>query len=100
MRSEGTTWKVGGVTRDARSPSSRSARPGSGAWTYSQYGTPGGTNCALPSSPKGDTGADGSASGRPGCPSYRGGGEASTEDDGSGKGAVSAEKAKQAGRRR
>ncbi|MFI9049670.1 hypothetical protein [Streptomyces sp. NPDC053427] len=93
VRSEGTTWKVGGLTRDARSPVLQVNKTGSGAWTYSQYGTPGGTNCALPATPKGDTGT---SSGKPGCPSYRGGGDASTEDDGSGKGAVSAEKAEQA----
>ncbi|MFF4696016.1 hypothetical protein [Streptomyces chattanoogensis] len=88
VRSEGTTWKVGGLTRDARSPVLQVNKTGSGSWTYSQYGTPGGTNCALP-----DAGA---SSSRPGCPSYRGGGDASTEDDGSGKGAVSVAKAKQA----
>ncbi|WP_328687415.1 hypothetical protein OG879_10415 [Streptomyces caniferus] len=100
VRSEGTSWKVGGQTRDARSPVLQVSKSGSGAWTYSQYGTPGGTNCALPASPKGDKGqdqADGAApSGRPGCPSYRGGGDITTEDDSSGKGAVSPEKAKQA----
>ncbi|MEU9110408.1 hypothetical protein AB0D04_01105 [Streptomyces sp. NPDC048483] len=93
VRSEGTAWKVGGLTRDARSPVLQVNKTGSGSWTYSQYGTPGGTNCALPASPKGDAGT---ASSRPGCPSYRGGGDASTEDDGSGKGAVSAERAKKA----
>ncbi|MGW1376251.1 hypothetical protein ACWD6P_18540 [Streptomyces sp. NPDC002446] len=92
VRSEGTTWKVGGLTRDARSPVLQVNKTGSGSWTYSQYGTPGGTNCALPASPDGN----GSSSSRPGCPSYRGGGDVTTEDDGSGKGAVSAEKAKQA----
>lgn len=98
VRSEGTSWKVGGLTRDARSPVLEVKKSGSGAWTYSQYGTPGGTNCALPSSPKDGKGqdqADGAApSGRPGCPSYRGGSDVTTEDDS--KGAVSPEKAKQA----
>ncbi|MFI0709398.1 hypothetical protein ACH4SK_01850 [Streptomyces inhibens] len=100
VRSEGTTWKVGGLTRDARSPVLQVNKTGSGSWTYSQYGTPGGTNCALPASPKGGTDEDrpggGASSSRPGCPSYRGGGDITTEDDGSGKGAVSPEKAKQA----
>ncbi|MFG2288988.1 hypothetical protein ACGFOU_23340 [Streptomyces sp. NPDC048595] len=98
VRSEGTTWKVGG-TRDARSPVLQVNKTGSGSWTYSQYGTPGGTNCALPAGP--ENGKDGDqagagASSRPGCPSYRGGGDITTEDDSSGKGAVSPEKAKQA----
>ncbi|MEU5212348.1 hypothetical protein [Streptomyces sp. NPDC020742] len=96
VRSEGTSWKVGGLTRDARSPVLQVNKTGSGSWTYAQYGTPGGTNCALPSSPKGDTGAGGTGKDRPGCPSYRGGGDITTEDDSSGKGAVSPEKAKQA----
>lgn len=99
VRSEGTTWKVGGLTRDARSPVLQVTKTGSGSWTYSQYGTPGGTNCALPASPKDGTGGDQAgdgASSRPGCPSYRGGGDITTEDDSSGKGAVSQEKAKQA----
>ncbi|MFH8684785.1 hypothetical protein [Streptomyces lydicus] len=95
VRSEGTTWKVGGQTRDARGPILQVTKTGSGSWTYSQYGTPGGTNCALPASPKGDKGG-GEASSRPGCPSYRGGGDLATEDDSSGKGAVSPEKAEQA----
>ncbi|KIZ18171.1 hypothetical protein [Streptomyces natalensis] len=94
VRSEGNTWKVGGPTADGRGPVLQVTKTGSGSWTFSQYGTPGGTNCALPASPKGDTGA--SPSGRPGCPSYRGAGDASTEDDGSGKGAVSEAKAKEA----
>lgn len=98
VRSEGTSWKAGGLTRDARSPVLEVKKSGSGAWTYSQYGTPGGTNCALPASPKGGKGqdqADGAApSGRPGCPSYRGGGDVTTEDDS--KGAVSPEKAEKA----
>ncbi|MFJ6751968.1 hypothetical protein ACIQNI_27840 [Streptomyces sp. NPDC091266] len=101
VRSEGNTWKVGGLTRDARSPVLQVNKSGSGSWTYSQYGTPGGTNCALPASPKAGSGSasgdNGPSSSKPGCPSYRGGGgDASTEDDGSGKGAVSQEKAKQA----
>ncbi|MFE1769083.1 hypothetical protein ACWDBF_30605 [Streptomyces angustmyceticus] len=98
VRSEGTSWKVGGQTRDARGPVLEVKKSGSGAWTYSQYGTPGGTNCALPASPKGGKGqdhADGAApSGRPGCPSYRGGGDVTTEDDS--KGAVSPAKAERA----
>lgn len=97
VRSEGTTWKVGGPTRDGRGPVLQVNKTGSGSWTFSQYGTPGGTNCALPASPKGDKGGDGGASSsRPGCPSYRGGGDIATEDDSSGKGAVSPQKAKQA----
>ncbi|MFG2221805.1 hypothetical protein [Streptomyces sp. NPDC048644] len=99
VRSEGTSWKVGGLTRDARSPVLQVNKTGAGSWTYSQYGTPGGTNCALPASPEGTSGQDGGSgtpSSRPGCPSYRGGPDATTEDDGSGKGAVSQEKAKQA----
>ncbi|UQA95931.1 flagellar basal body-associated FliL family protein [Streptomyces halobius] len=97
VRSEGNTWKVGGVTQDARHPVLQVTKTGSGSWTYSQYGTPGGTNCALPASPGPGTGDDsGAPSSRPGCPSYRSGGDASTRDDGSGKGAVSPEKAKQA----
>ncbi|QIK09166.1 hypothetical protein G7Z12_27155 [Streptomyces sp. ID38640] len=99
VRSEGTSWKVGG-TQDARGPVLQVSKTGSGAWTYSPYGTPGGTNCALPASPKGEKGQDGPGGGtpsnRPGCPSYRGGGDVTTEDDSSGKGAVSPEKAKQA----
>lgn len=97
VRSEGNTWKVGGLTRDARSPVLQVNKTGSGAWTYSQYGTPGGTNCALPAPPKGGADGDGAGapSSRPGCPSYRGGPDATTEDDGSGEGAVSQEKAKQ-----
>ncbi|MEV0369402.1 hypothetical protein AB0I10_06215 [Streptomyces sp. NPDC050636] len=97
VRSEGNTWKVGGVTQDARHPVLQVNKTGSGSWTYSQYGTPGGTNCALPASPEAENGDDaGVSSSRPGCPSYRGGGDASTQDDGSGKGAVSPEKARQA----
>ncbi|MEV6568140.1 hypothetical protein [Streptomyces kronopolitis] len=103
VRSEGTAWKVGGPTRDGRGPVLQVNKTGSGSWTFSQYGTPGGTNCALPASPKdgkGDDGGgkagDGAASSRPGCPSYRGGGDIATEDDSSGKGAVSPAKAKQA----
>ncbi|MFE2227457.1 hypothetical protein [Streptomyces kronopolitis] len=103
VRSEGTAWKVGGPTRDGRGPVLQVNKTGSGSWTFSQYGTPGGTNCALPASPKGGKGddgggkaGDGAASSRPGCPSYRGGEDIATEDDSSGKGAVSPEKAKQA----
>ncbi|MGX1976105.1 hypothetical protein [Streptomyces kronopolitis] len=103
VRSEGTAWKVGGPTRDGRGPVLQVNKTGSGSWTFSQYGTPGGTNCALPASPKGGKGddgggkaGDGAASSRPGCPSYRGSGDIATEDDSSGKGAVSPEKAKQA----
>ncbi|MGW8553232.1 hypothetical protein [Streptomyces tubercidicus] len=99
VRSEGNSWQAGG-TPDSRGPVLQVSKTGSGAWTYSQYGTPGGTNCALPASPKGGTGQDGTGGGtpsnRPGCPSYRGGGDVTTEDDGSGKGAVSPEKAQQA----
>ncbi|MER6845700.1 hypothetical protein [Streptomyces platensis] len=97
VRSEGTSWKVGGAP-DSRGPLLQVSKTGSGAWTYSQYGTPGGTNCALPSSPKGgqDGSGGGTPSNRPGCPSYRGGGDVTTEDDSSGKGAVSPEKAKKA----
>lgn len=103
VRSEGTSWKVGGPTRDGRGPVLQVNKTGSGSWTFSQYGTPGGTNCALPASPKGGKGddgggkaGDGAASSRPGCPSYRGGGDIATEDDSSGKGAVSVEKAERA----
>ncbi|MEU9119206.1 hypothetical protein AB0C96_04990 [Streptomyces sp. NPDC048506] len=100
VHSEGTTWKVGEVTPDSRGPILQVNKTGSGSWTFSQYGTPGGINCALPASPKGGTGqeraGDGSAASRPGCPSYRGGGDIATQDDGSGKGAVSPAKAKQA----
>ncbi|MFD7666748.1 hypothetical protein [Streptomyces sp. NPDC059788] len=92
VRSDGNSWKVGGLTRDARSPVLQVAKGGSGSWTYSEYGTPGGTGCAEPA-PKG--GGSGSQASGPGCPSYRGG-DASTQDDGSGKDAVSQEKAKQA----
>ncbi|WP_052865775.1 hypothetical protein [Streptomyces niger] len=97
IRSEGGTWKVGGQDKDSRGPVLQVAKAGTGSWTFAQYGTPGGVNCALPAAPKGKE-ADaktGHSSDGPGCPSYRGR-EASTEDDGSGKGAVSQEKAKQA----
>ncbi|WP_030616563.1 hypothetical protein [Streptomyces sclerotialus] len=97
IRSEGGTWKVGGQEKDSRGPVLQVAKAGTGSWTFAQYGTPGGVNCALPAAPKGEA-ADaktGHSSDGPGCPSYRGR-EASTEDDGSGKGAVSQEKAKQA----
>ncbi|MEU2793912.1 hypothetical protein [Streptomyces sp. NPDC007100] len=92
VRSDGNSWKVGGLTRDARSPVLQVAKSGSGAWTYSQYGTPNGTGCAETAPAKG---AGGSQASGPGCPSHQGG-DASTQDDGSGKGAVSQEKAKQA----
>lgn len=99
VRSEGSSWQAG-WTPDSRGPVLQVSKTGSGAWTYSQYGTPGGTNCALPASPKGGTGQDGTGGGtpsnRPDCPSYRGGGDVTTEDDSSGKGAVSPEKAQQA----
>ncbi|GAU69526.1 hypothetical protein SSP35_12_01740 [Streptomyces sp. NBRC 110611] len=104
VRSEGTTWKVGEVTPDARGPFLQVSKAGSGSWTFSQYGTPGGTNCAQPASPKGGTGQKsstgqegpgGAASSRPGCPSYRGG-DVTTQDDGSGKDAVSPERAERA----
>ncbi|MFD9815949.1 hypothetical protein [Streptomyces sp. NPDC059080] len=94
VRSEGATWKVGGPTRDGRGPVLQVTKTGSGSWTYSSYGTPGGTNCALPASPK--DGADGGASEGPGCPSYRGGPDAATRDDGSGAGAVSQKEAERA----
>ncbi|MEU9501772.1 hypothetical protein [Streptomyces sp. NPDC048196] len=100
VRSEGSTWKVGEVTPDSRGPILQVTKSGSGSWTFSKYGTPGGTNCALPASPKGRTGQErpggGGPSSRPGCPSYRGGGDLATQDDGSGAGAVSPEKAKRA----
>ncbi|MGI5468325.1 hypothetical protein [Streptomyces sp. CA-132043] len=97
IRSEGGTWKVGGQDKDSRGPVLQVAKAGTGSWTFAQYGTPGGVNCALPAAPKGEA-ADaktGHSSDGPGCPSYRGR-EASTEDDGSGKGAVSQNEAKQA----
>ncbi|POX40157.1 hypothetical protein C3486_15170 [Streptomyces sp. Ru73] len=97
VRSEGGTWKVGGQDKDSRGPVLQVAKAGTGSWTFAQYGTPGGVNCALPAAPKGKA-ADaktGHSSDGPGCPSYRGR-DASTEDDGSGKGAVSQEKAKKA----
>ncbi|MGW1839316.1 hypothetical protein [Streptomyces sp. NPDC002067] len=94
VRSEGTTWKVGGPARDGRGPVLTVSKTGSGSWTFSAYGTPGGTNCALPASPGG--GADGGASQAPGCPSYRGGPDAATRDDGSGAGAVSQRAAERA----
>lgn len=39
VRSEGTTWKVGGPTRDGRGPVLQVNKTGSGSWTFSQYGT-------------------------------------------------------------
>ncbi|MEU7159933.1 hypothetical protein [Streptomyces chrestomyceticus] len=90
VRSDGASWKVGGLTRDARSPVLEVAKGGSGAWTYSQYGTPGGTGCAE-TAPKG--GGNGSQVGGPGCPE---GGDTSAQNDSGTKDAVSPEKAKQA----
>ncbi|MFK8846177.1 hypothetical protein [Streptomyces sp. Ac-502] len=89
VRSDGDSWKVGGLTRDARSPVLEVAKSGSGAWTYSQYGTPGGTGCAE-TAPKG--GGSGSQASGPGCP----GGDTSAQNDSGTKDAVSPEKAKQA----
>ncbi|MEV5598868.1 hypothetical protein [Streptomyces sp. NPDC052496] len=88
VRSDGDSWKVGGLTRDARSPVLQVAKSGTGAWTYAQYGTPGGTGCAEPGA-KGGSGAQASG---PGCPSYRDGG---AQDD-SGKDAVSPAEAEKA----
>ncbi|MFI8994787.1 hypothetical protein [Streptomyces sp. NPDC053542] len=97
VRSEGGSWKVGGQDKDSRGPVLQVAKAGTGSWTFAQYGTPGGVNCALPATPKGKAADErtGHSSDGPGCPSYRGR-DATTEDDGSGKGAVSPEKAKQA----
>ncbi|MFH8343415.1 hypothetical protein [Streptomyces sp. NPDC018045] len=92
VRSDGDSWKVGGLTRDARIPVLQVAKSGTGAWTYSQYGTPGGTGCAEPA-PKG--GGSGSQAGGPGCPSYRGG-DGTTQGDASGTDAVSREEAEKA----
>ncbi|MFH8406095.1 hypothetical protein ACH4FX_15130 [Streptomyces sp. NPDC018019] len=88
VRSDGGSWKVGGLTRDARSPVLQVAKGGSGAWTYSQYGTPDGTGCAETAPAKG---ADGSQASGPGCPT----GGTSGQGDG-GKDAVTPEKAEQA----
>ena len=97
VRSEGNTWKVGGLTRDARSPVLQVNKKGPGSWTYSRYGTPGGDELRVPASRRRAASGGTARVEQPGCPSYRGGGgDASTEDDGSGKGAVSQEKAKQA----
>ncbi|CAM5688215.1 MULTISPECIES: hypothetical protein [Streptomyces] len=82
VRSDGDSWKVGGLTRDARSPVLQVAKSGSGAWTYSQYGTPNGTGCA-----ESGKGSDSSQASGPGC---------RTGDESGEKGAVSPEKAKQA----
>ncbi|WP_053698181.1 hypothetical protein [Streptomyces sp. NRRL F-5755] len=82
VRSDGDSWKVGGLTRDARSPVLQVAKSGSGAWTYSQYGTPNGTGCA-----ESGKGSDGSQASGPGC---------RTGDESGEKDAVSPEKAKQA----
>ncbi|MEU7179611.1 MULTISPECIES: hypothetical protein [Streptomyces] len=101
VRSEGTVWRVGGPARDGHGPALQVNRTGSGAWTYTRYGAPGGTNCPLPASPKagsGGSGAAGPASTPPGCPSYRAdaGATASDEGGGGGGGAVPPEKAAQA----
>ncbi|WP_030371809.1 hypothetical protein [Streptomyces rimosus] len=82
VRSDGDSWKVGGLTRDARSPVLQVAKSGSGAWTYSQYGTPNGTGCA-----ESGKGSDSSQASGPGC---------RTGDESGEKDAVSPEKAKQA----
>ncbi|GGU53777.1 membrane protein [Streptomyces albospinus] len=88
VRSDGTTWKVGGQTQDARGPSLEVNKSGSGAWTYRV--TPGRMMCPLP--------ASGGAAGTPGCPSYRGGADAGASPGDGGKGAVSEEKAEAAAR--
>jgi hypothetical protein len=98
VRSEGTVWRVGGPTQDGHGPVLQVNRTGSGAWTYTRYGTPGGTNCPLPASPKagsGGSGAAGPASSPPGCPSYRADVGATAPDEGGG-GAVPPKKAEQA----
>ncbi|WP_347404537.1 hypothetical protein [Streptomyces sp. MST-110588] len=114
VRSEGAVWKVGG-TPDGRGPVLQVTKTGTGAWTYARYGGPGGTGCVPPSAPGGAGSADdpvsaeapakdgassadassAPAGSRPECPSARGGWQETQDDDGSGKDAVSPQKAKQ-----
>lgn len=65
-------WKVGGA-KDAMEPVLRVSRKAPGGWSYSAYGSPGGTSCVQPP----DTGSDprpsdGKGDGKS-CPSYRDG---------------------------
>lgn len=115
VRSDGATWKVGGLPRGARDPVLQVAKGGTGSWTYTRYGSPAGTGCAAPGSPVSPYGPDdprsterggGSATGDtgPSCPSFRGGGgggggkggDSALDEDGEDGGAVSREEAERA----
>ncbi|MEU1670125.1 hypothetical protein ABZ547_42355 [Streptomyces sparsogenes] len=60
-RADHGTWKVGG-SKDAMSPVLRVSQKAPGGWSYSAYGSPGGTSCVEPPE-----------AGEQSCPSYRGG---------------------------
>ncbi|KUJ54524.1 hypothetical protein ACZ90_66075 [Streptomyces albus subsp. albus] len=107
-RSDHGVWRVGGAP-DAMSPTLQVSRTGPGGWSYSRYGSPGGTTCVHPAEPASSaddpastadgTTASGTApatagpsDGRPrGCGSFRDG-----PDTTSSTGAVSEQRAKRA----
>ncbi|MFI8989305.1 hypothetical protein ACIG63_30630 [Streptomyces antimycoticus] len=100
-------WKVGG-TPDASGPTLRVNQNGPGSWSYSRYGSPGGTSCVRP-----DGKPDGKPAGKPdakkaertdkgdgadqadkSCPTYRDGDKRGDNGaDGGREAAVSEEKA-------
>jgi hypothetical protein len=91
-------WKVGGA-EDGGSPVLRVSQKGPGSWSYSRYGTPGGTSCVRPPDAGPKAGTAGPEVGK-GCPTYRGAGDGKNGDSRNGDGksgdgkAVSEEKAK------
>ncbi|MDX3232689.1 hypothetical protein [Streptomyces sp. ME19-01-6] len=97
-RADGGVWKVGGA-KDAMGPVLRVSQKAPGGWSYTAYGSPGGTSCVQP--PDTGSGAQPSDTQSPdaegsdkSCPSYRGG---ATDSKGSGskgdKGSTGSDKA-------
>jgi hypothetical protein len=76
-RADHGVWKVGGA-KDAMGPVLQVSRKAPGGWSYTAYGSPGGTSCVQPpdtgsgAQPSDTQSADSKGSGKS-CPSYRGG---------------------------
>ncbi|MES4906734.1 MULTISPECIES: hypothetical protein [unclassified Streptomyces] len=76
-RADHGVWKVGGA-KDARGPVLQVSQKGPGGWSYTAYGSPGGTSCVQQpdtgsgAQPSDAQSTDSTGSGKS-CPSYRGG---------------------------
>lgn len=99
-RADHGVWKVGGA-KDAMSPVLQVSQKAPGGWSYTAYGSPGGTSCVQPpdtnvgTQPSDTQSSDAKGSGKS-CPSYRGGATDSkgSKSEGSGsKGSAGSDKA-------